>query len=626
MNIFEDLIEELKEENLLENSVVETKQPNKPPKQEKVKTFEVEAENGVWEKESKTFDDLTDEGFVEEEFESADSNSSVFEVSSSNILQDKYEEPELFQGNYDEPESFQDEFQNVQFEEKQEVLPDSLETSHEFTFEPAEFEAEKFEDIHKTTPAEHQTPFQQQEHFYQPAETAKPASEKDFYRKRAMEEVSGLQMVEHVISGVEREQMKVAPKPYDDLGVKKALHMFIQVVEDVDSPEHAQTEYQLMQETQNWCSALSHRDRRISVAHLRRYCETTRPILSSQALLALARFYRNLPYTESVRSKFDLVVTKLFSREIGKERRELVFNKEEMTKHLKDLYAEWESIQLYPEDDKSPEIVHAILKFKDFINEAEKALNFDELVSNDFFNRLRLFKESTNELFFAPLVAVAAIECNIHIGNQYVELIERERRKANSDTLQDKYGFLHDQAISDATSKTLQLVELLKEISADEKEHEDDGTDKTILISAESLKALQTELALQKEKAPHPLAINKWLAMLLVLVCVVCGGLYVWVEYFSTQNITSDGVVKVNVQDSYYKEYFQAARISEETYYAVTTPAWDLLELEKREEILKNVLSEGAKKNYRKVQVIDKKGRTVGLATANGVNVQTAPE
>lgn len=621
MNIFEDLIEELKEENLLEDSAENKKTQNEPPKFEKSENYLIDAENF----------DSADEYEIEEklynrnEFAVAEANSQPFEVSSTNILSDSNEADQFLQN--DEAEQFlPDEFAGFTAESEYFDGNDSdyAEETAELTEElPVVIETDS---ASQQLESEEKTPFQQQEHFYQPAEASKPTSEKDFYRKRAMEEVSGLQMVEHVISGVEREQMKIAPKQYDDLGVKKALHMFIQVVEEIDSPEHAQTEYQLMQETQNWCSALSHRDRRISVAHLRRFCETTRPVLSSQALLALARFYRNLPYTESVRSKFDLVTTKLFSREIGKERRELVFTKEEMTKHLKDLYAEWESIQLYPENDENPEIVHAILKFKDFITEAERALGFDELVTNDFFNRLRLFKESTNELFFAPSVAVAAIECNIHIGNQYVELIERERRKANSDTLQDKYGFLHDQAISDATSKTLQLVELLKEISAEEKEHEDDGEDKTILISAESLRALQTELALQKEKQKHPLAINKWLAMLLILVCLVCGGLYAWVEYFAPQAIPSEGVKKVNVEDTYYKEYFQTARISEETYYAVTTPAWDVLELEKREEILKNVLAEGKEKSYRTVQLIDKKGRTVGVAAESGIKVQTAPE
>lgn len=620
MNIFEDLIEELKEEKLLEETVVGAKKTDRGD--EKAGETPAVASEPVNSGDEHALNLDAPENFAAElhddEVLAADE---VFHNESAGAAADS----EIFEFSSNAADDFAERFDFAATAENGE-LANTFAGQDEYVFEAAK--EEDFTDAlaDQRFGTEYQSPFQQQEQFYQSADEGKPVNEKDFYRKRAMEEVSSLQMVEHVISGVEREQMKVSPRPYDDLGVKKALHLFMQVADAVDSPEHAQNEYQLMQETQNWCSALSHRDRRISVAHLRRYCETTRPVLSSQALLALARFYRNLPYTESVRSKFDLVITRLFSREIGLEKRELVFTKDEMIKHLKDLYAEWESIQLYPEEEENPQIVNAILRFKDFINEAEKALNFDELVNNDFFNRLRLFKESTNELFFAPEVATAAIECNIHIGNQYVELIERERRKANSDELQDKYGFLHDQAISDATSKTLQLVELLREISAEEKDHEGDDEDKTILISAESLRALQTELALEKEKQRHPLAVNKWLATLMVLVCLVCGGLYVWVEFLSAKAETSEGVVKVAVEDTYYKEYLQTARISEEVFYGVTTPAWDLLELEKREEIIKNILAEGERKSYRKVQLIDKKGRTVGTATNQGVSIQTAPE
>src|SRR5687768_17225821 len=44
----------------------------------------------------------------------------------------------------------------------------------------------------------------------------KPANDADFFRKRAMEEVSSLQMVEHVLSGIEREHMKTASVSHDD--------------------------------------------------------------------------------------------------------------------------------------------------------------------------------------------------------------------------------------------------------------------------------------------------------------------------------------------------------------------------------------------------------------------------
>ena len=76
------------------------------------------------------------------------------------------------------------------------------------------------------------------------------ADDREFFRKRAIAEVSSLQMVEHVLAGVEREYMNMTPAAYDDLQIKKALHHFLQVSGDVKSDEHADAEYKLLQETQ----------------------------------------------------------------------------------------------------------------------------------------------------------------------------------------------------------------------------------------------------------------------------------------------------------------------------------------------------------------------------------------
>ena len=103
------------------------------------------------------------------------------------------------------------------------------------------------------------------------------------------------------------------------------------------------------------------------------------------------------------------------------------------------------------------------MKFEDFINEAENTSSFEELISKDFFIFFFLFKQNCNENFFAPPVAVAAIVANVKIGNRYLELLTKEKEKFNTAALEEKYGFLHDQAISDATGKTFQLAELLHE-------------------------------------------------------------------------------------------------------------------------------------------------------------------
>lgn len=554
MNIFENLIEELKEENLLEE------------------TF-TELNNGLKKEEPNR---------------------------KSPVASQESSEPDILN---------EDEF------EYSEIQPENLETEQKTQSfaDDAKFNYEDLNEFVETEPTEKT---------YDQPENQAPVSEKEFYRKRAMEEVTGLQMVEHVISGVEREQMKLIPKNYDDLDAKKALHSFMQISADVKSPEHAQAEFMLMQETESWCSALSHRDKRITVAHLRRYCETTRPPLSSQALISLARFYRNSPFSESVRNKFDLVITRLFTKDIGGDKRIIVFTRDELISHLRELYAEWASIQLYSEKDDDSEIVLSAMKFEDFMSEAESAESFDELVKSEFFNRLRLYKESTNEMFYAPLVAATAIECNIRIGNKYVDLIDSEREKANSDQLQDKYGFLHDQTISDATSKTLQLVELLKErIEEVEPETEyDESADKFVIKTASSQPVNKNKKL--KLKTRNPLfEVNRYLLAATIIIVILSGGLYVWVNYYSADKTISQNVKTVNLDNSSMKTFIQSARINEESFYGVTTPAWDGLNNEKKEELLAQILTLGTEKRFLKVHLIDKQGKSVGTASVEKIEV-----
>jgi hypothetical protein len=440
-------------------------------------------------------------------------------------------------------------------------------------------------------------------------------SEKEYFRKRAMDEVTGLQMVDHVLGGIEREQMKLAPKPYDDLPVKLALHDFLQDGHDANTTEHAQSEFRLMQETENWYSALSHRDKQITVAHLRRYCETTRPALSSQALIALARFYRNSPYTESVRSKFELVLTRLFSHEIEFEKRELLLNHAEMIQQIKELYADWSSIQLYSANEEDSDILISTMKFDDFVAEAESTTKFDDLISKDFFNRLRMFKEGCNENFFAPSVAVAAITANIKIGNRYIDLLTKEKEKFNADTLEEKYGFLHDQVISDSTGKTFQLVALLNDQTEAKREPSE--------IHEISVKEAQKTTKKQVAKAPRNklFAVNKWLLGTTILTIAICVGLYFWAEY-ETQSIKpSPGVKKVNLENSEFKDYIQTARISGETFFGITTPSWENMNSEKKQEMLKKLLSIGSEKKYTKVHLINSGGKSVGFASGEKAEI-----
>lgn len=444
------------------------------------------------------------------------------------------------------------------------------------------------------------------------ADIKQPVNENEFYRRRATEEVTSLQIVEHIVSGVEREQMKISPKSYDDIAVGMALHDFLQITSDAQSAEHSLAEFKLMQETESWYSALSHRDRLVSVGDLRRYCESTRPALSSQALIALARFYRNSPFSDAVRSKFDMVMTRLVTKELKNDIREMLFERSELIEHLSDLYADWSSIPLYAPDDDS-EVLIAVLKFEDFINEAKEAATFEQLVKKDFFNRLRIFKDSTGENFFSPLLTATAIECNVNVGNRYVELVNAERESNNSDVLEEKYKILLDPTVSDVTSKTLQLIKLLKGKKEEVEEDAIEGieVEEKVIINAPE----KAKVDNKKESKFVSLKINKWLILTALLVLASVGGLYIWVEYFASQPIISPDVKKVSLEDSSIKEYFKTARINKDTYYAITQPAWEDLPKDIKEDILRKILADGAKKGFAKIHLLNGEGKTVGFAS-----------
>ncbi len=358
------------------------------------------------------------------------------------------------------------------------------------------------------------------------------ASDADFYRKRATEEVAFLQMVEAVMANIEREHLKVEPVPYNELKVKKVLHSFVQVSQDVNSPEHLQAHFQLLQETENWHSALAERDERVTAADLRRYCEMSRPPLSAPALTALARFYRNSSFSESVRGKFDLIVTRLFSKEVG-SRREMIHSRRELAEQIAKLYADWSSVPLYSTEKDDLQILQTAREFEEFVNEADQTESFDELINSNFFNRLRIFKKSTNEDFYAPLVAAAGVEVNVRVGNRCVELLEKERENGSAAKLVEKYGFTRDDEISEVIGKTLLLTEILKHKAAAPKRFVPKPVRENIASKAETAAVKieskpQREIGKKANSEPENnlFGVNKWLLVATLLAIFISLGLY----------------------------------------------------------------------------------------------------
>lgn len=567
MNVFEDLIVELKEENLLERTVIEVEG------QKNAKTGDV--------------------------------NASDFPATSYDLP-----EPAVRKNGSAAPPSVQPETSEPAIETSEaEILESQPETEA-----PAAEAA--------TVLSNPESPLK------------KPRNGNEFYKKRAVGEVSNLQMVEHVLTGVEREYMKIVPSGFDDFRVKKALHAFLNVNESENSEQHAESEFTLMNETEAWCTALAERDKNVPVSSLRQYCENSRPALSSQALLALARFYRNLPYSEGVRAKFDFVITRLFSRPTEHEKRVCLFTRDETFVHVSTLYREWSSIALYSAEDDESKVLLTALSFEDLAIEAENASSFDLLIESDYFGRLKLFKESISELFYAPNVTAAAIECNIRIGNAYVNLIARERQKLDDESIQSKYGDLNDQAVSDAAARTLALVAILREGPAVVRPVEAPVEDKPPIIAERPAQRPapvqrpepEPQIAVQRPAVVEKFlenvrSVNKWFlagALALILASV---GLSIWSNYFIDDEVPTVGVSSISVENNILKDHVKSARISQTTFYALLQPSWNQLPKEKRVEYLQMVYRFAVENGCTQVSLTNTQGKAAGYASATRTEV-----
>ncbi len=556
MNVFEDLIVELKEENLLENTVIEAETQEKtdiqPPKAN----------------------------------EKAGDNQKLSELAAPGDVQTKI---------VSEPRTQLGETSGFEIEVVETVS------------EPVDSPATK------------------------PSTPKKVKHGKEFFKKRAVDEVSSLQMVEHILTGVEREYMKVVPKAYDDFNAKKALHVFLNIAESANSEEHKEAEFALMKETEAWGLALLERDRDVAVSHIRQYCENSRPALSSQAILSLARFYRNAPYSESVRAKFDFVITRLFTRPVEFDKRVCLFERDEMLNHLNTLYSDWSSIPLYAADDDESNVLLTGLSFDELAIEAENASSFDQLIESDFFGRLRLFKDSISELFYAPTVTVSAIESNVRIGNAYVNLIVKERQKLDAASIQSKYEDFNGQSVSDAAGRSLNLPELLNGLTDEAlkaKELADEETESDTV--KETLDFDEAKPASKTVKARSPLAqtlidgvlgINRWILIVGAVMIVASGGLYIWSSYIVDETVSTAGVTAVDLEVSGLSEHIKIGKISGDRFYGVLLPSWDALPKEKRQEYLQKVLQIGAEKGYKQVDLITKDGKSAGFASSTRLEV-----
>lgn len=281
-----------------------------------------------------------------------------------------------------------------------------------------------------------------------------------------------LEVVQRVISSVEKAILCLVPESYDMAPAIAAARSLKQAIKEQDTAKIAVAEDHLSNEIYMWRLSLCSRDQAIQPYHLRRFCERTEDHLDLSIFAALARFYRSLPHTELAQSKYDFAVTRVFASISEKDQRVLRMEGHRLVESITEMFQLWGEKRL-PTTGSPDNIRAAANRFRAFIAEANEINEFEKLIGSGLFNRVRHLKKDLGELFYVPEVTAAAIECNVVGANKFSELLSDEGQHIRDEpaACRDLTDILSDTTTIASFSKTfddLQLAELDQQAESSE--------------------------------------------------------------------------------------------------------------------------------------------------------------
>ena len=249
-----------------------------------------------------------------------------------------------------------------------------------------------------------------------------------------------------------------------------------------------------------WRERLAMRDMAVEAYHLRRFCDGLKVPLDKEILLAMARFYLEQPYSRNSLSKFDLMLTRAFSSKVGDYRHCLQADRETLTETLTQRFERWGRHAA-----QGPAVDRAVAAFDDFIEECFSIDDFDQFNGGKIFERVREFKSSLGDMFFAPAIAAVAVECNIALGNRLNVLIS-EAAKDLGERLGSEFdiaGALHDTS----PNAGVYIKEILRELdemgAAEQETDEEMGLVRSVLELAPA-----DEVSLDPNDIPMPVCLR----------------------------------------------------------------------------------------------------------------------
>ncbi len=281
--------------------------------------------------------------------------------------------------------------------------------------------------------------------------------------ERLSEEAMSLRIAEKFFSEVERSLLR-EPQPTFDVSAVKEHLKHLNPRSGADEEARNSAVDGLRVEYDRWRKKLEATDASIETFHIRRFCDSVTISLNDTIFYSLARFYRAVRLTRETQSKFDLMMTRAFAREMRGRLRHSQFDREKVTEQVRELYSGWTESSMglgAAEDD----IEDAEIRFNAFIAEAYSLSEFDGLIESDIFERFREFKRDLGDLYFTPECVAAAVECNITVGRTFDSLMAVMNSRLNQHLGEkiDFAGALIDGSLEGKSS----LVDLLAGMSGE---------------------------------------------------------------------------------------------------------------------------------------------------------------
>jgi hypothetical protein len=227
-------------------------------------------------------------------------------------------------------------------------------------------------------------------------------------------------IVERFLCEVERWLLKPSESVFDVSLVKENIKALKSLPSEL-TESLAQAEVELKEEFRRWDLSIEEKDRCIETYNFRRFCDSAAEPLDNEIYVALASFYKSRQYSHSNLSKFDLIVTRLYTDVDRTGRRFLKFNPQEITSHVEQSFGTSNAGETAERFLDNPGAVAAI---QSFIAEAQGLDDFESLIQCKLFDRFREFKQELSDQFFEPAVVAAAIQCNVVFANAFNEMLE----------------------------------------------------------------------------------------------------------------------------------------------------------------------------------------------------------